>query len=121
MLKNGVHGGRDYFKCSRCGSRLVTPTSAGELRRTRYTAEELMSLAAEAVPLHLPAEIREEVKQAIILDLLSRKVEAGALSDSRFIRKHVRAAYGLQDGYKFRPLDSPAKEGKQPLGDLIAA
>ena len=89
--------------------------------KKRLPGEKLSEFAEGLLPANLPAEIREEARQAIILDLLTKKVSVEALKDPRLIRRYVRAAYGLQDGYRFSSLDAPVNDGESTLGDLIAA
>lgn len=80
-----------------------------------------MKFAHSVIPASLLAEIREEVEQAIILDLLSRQIKPEALLNHRVVRQYVRAAYGFQDAYRFKSLDAPVGDGESTLGELLAA
>jgi hypothetical protein len=83
-------------------------------------ARELMKYAESVTPAHLPAEAREEVAQAIAVDLLSGEVSREELNPPA-VRRYVRDAYGLQ-GYRFRSLDAPVRDGDgRTLGELLAA
>jgi hypothetical protein len=101
----------------------VPPKGAQELLASlvELSGEELMEFATSLLPMNLPAEIREEARQAIVLDLLTKKVSADALKDARLIRRYVSAAYGFQNSYRFRSLDAPVNDGETTLGELIAA
>jgi hypothetical protein len=113
------HTGKDSrrFKCGTCGA-CVTDFY---LRKPKPTGEELLMMVASVLPTGLPSEIREEAGQAIVLDLLRRKVTPETLKDPRLVRRYVRAAYGLQDSFRFHSLDAPVNDGACNLGDLIAA
>lgn len=91
----------------------------------RYAGEgvaaELMRFASTLAPSHLPAEVREEVAQAVTVDLLSGVVTRDEL-DARRVRRYVKDAFGLRDAYRFRSLDAPTNdEDGRTLGETLAA
>jgi hypothetical protein len=87
------------------------------------TGEELLRLAASVTPAQLPPHIREDVQQAICLDLLTERVEAGTLRDARFVRRrYVNDAYGLSDRFRFISTDAPIyADGMTTVGERLRA
>lgn len=121
MCSNGMsHEGKECFICIPCGVSVVSHYS-GHRRKSHSTGERLIEIATRALPTRLPAEIKEEARQAIVLDLLTKKIKPDALKDSQLVKRYVRDAWGLQDRYRFRSLDEPLKDGDCTLGELIAA
>jgi hypothetical protein len=101
-------------------ARLLKPKPAPMPRREARAAKLLRDVAA-LIPAGLPADVREEAAQAIVVDLVARKLTRRQL-DARTVRAYVRAAYGLREGYRFRSLDAPASPGdERTLGELLAA
>lgn len=94
----------------------------GELYRIKLKekkAQMLIALVEREVPKTLPYEIRDEVCQELILDLLTRKVSAASLRQSiptytrRFFREY-------QDRFKSVSLDAPVgDEDGRTLGDFL--
>lgn len=84
-------------------------------------AEKLLRDVAALIPAGLPADVREEAAQAIIVDILARKLTRKRL-DAQTVRRYIRAAYGLRDPLRFRSLDAPVSHSDlRTLGESLAA
>jgi hypothetical protein len=91
------------------------------LPRREEAAAKLLRDVAARIPAHYPTEIREEAAQAIVFDLVTRKLTRKMI-DARTVRRYVSAAYGLRSAWRFRSLDAPVSaDDARTLGELLVA
>jgi hypothetical protein len=121
MQHAGDYKGNQRFKCARCpqSSCSAHTMRRGGHRRASDDGSELLTFIESLLPPNLPADAREEARQAIAVDVLKKKVRRKQLNPQS-VRRYVREAFGLNDKFRFLFLDQPcAGAGTSAFGELL--